>query len=447
MRKLLVAAALAALSLPLAVPVAVAHTSGDHKVEWGTQPKATARDGIDVSDTDELVTAVASMKDGVASWDVVIRPSLAGAEPTTCHEDVAGAPQTVYINCPWDTTRAVRQTVSSGPNDVSRPEYERSWQKADLGPAVNGKYTIEITVSNTGNQTCGLLTLTCSQLAKEPHALYQDAANKRWREVFVVNGVAEPTGLLRSFDSGTRKVTLTWNRNPEPDIEKYVVQEKVGSGIFKKVGEVPASSLSFERDITRAETYQYRVAAFRPSARPSETSSFATTEPIEVTDVTPPPTTASGSAATPEEEPGVTILGPPESTTTTGPETDRGKTGAPTFSGGLIPRPSNTARSAPSRSTTPTTEFDPGFTQTLPYKPPAPAQEAPEGEGPLAGGDGEEAQTFTRYVTVPRPRDARALLIPLAGGLTLFVFAMQVTHVVRRRPEVVTGDDFGDWDL
>jgi hypothetical protein len=47
---------------------------------------------------------------------------------------------------------------------------------------------------------------------------------------------------------------------------------------------------------------------------------------------------------------------------------------------------------------------------------------------------------------VPRPRDTRALLIPLASGLALFVFAMQCTVVLRRRPAMSTAeDDFGDW--
>jgi hypothetical protein len=47
---------------------------------------------------------------------------------------------------------------------------------------------------------------------------------------------------------------------------------------------------------------------------------------------------------------------------------------------------------------------------------------------------------------VPRPRDSRALLIPLAGGLAMFVFAMQVTVVMRRRPAMANSeDDFDDW--
>jgi hypothetical protein len=60
------------------------------------------------------------------------------------------------------------------------------------------------------------------------------------------------------------------------------------------------------------------------------------------------------------------------------------------------------------------------------------------------GEDGPES--MIPGVTVPRPRDTRALLIPLAAGLALFVFAMQVTVLVRGRPAMSPAeDDFGDW--
>ena len=49
-------------------------------------------------------------------------------------------------------------------------------------------------------------------------------------------------------------------------------------------------------------------------------------------------------------------------------------------------------------------------------------------------------------VTVPRPRDTRALLIPLALGLLVFVLAMQLMFVLRSRPALATvEDDFGEW--
>lgn len=36
--------------------------------------------------------------------------------------------------------------------------------------------------------------------------------------------------------------------------------------------------------------------------------------------------------------------------------------------------------------------------------------------------------------------------MPLAGGLAIFVFAMQMTYVVRKRPAMAhMDDDFNDW--
>jgi hypothetical protein len=83
---------------------------------------------------------------------------------------------------------------------------------------------------------------------------------------------------------------------------------------------------------------------------------------------------------------------------------------------------------------------DDGFSATLPYD-----QQEQEGEiDELADG---EVESMIPGAVVPRPRDTRALLIPLASGLALFVFAMQCTVVLRRRPAMntTTEDDFGDW--
>jgi len=56
---------------------------------------------------------------------------------------------------------------------------------------------------------------------------------------------------------------------------------------------------------------------------------------------------------------------------------------------------------------------------------------------------------MSKLVNVPRPQDARALLLPVAGGLLIFVFAMQLKVLVRRRPAVPGAteefDDFDEW--
>jgi hypothetical protein len=65
--------------------------------------------------------------------------------------------------------------------------------------------------------------------------------------------------------------------------------------------------------------------------------------------------------------------------------------------------------------------------------------------------EGDETQSLAGGV-VPKPRDTRQLLIFMAGALTLFVFAMQLTVLLRRsRPAMAAAgqqhyhDDFDDW--
>src|SRR5689334_9054399 len=106
MRRLLAAAAVAAVGLTVTVPLAWAHTEAYvHEMAWGAAPNpSTANDGSQVFSNDEVVAAKVSFVDGVQSWDVVIRP-VNGGQPSTCHEDLATDdrgqyPTVVYINCP-----------------------------------------------------------------------------------------------------------------------------------------------------------------------------------------------------------------------------------------------------------------------------------------------------------------------------------------------------------
>ena len=147
--------------MTLTVPLASAHDERYvHEFAWGASPSpSTANDGAQVYSIDEVVAAKVFMTDGVRSWDVVIRP-VNGGPPSTCHEDLAQDtkksppyPQTVYINCPWDTTRATKHTLpgSTPEADAGNVNFSRTWQSEDLGPSANGKYTIEITASNCGS--------------------------------------------------------------------------------------------------------------------------------------------------------------------------------------------------------------------------------------------------------------------------------------------------------
>ena len=472
MRRLVAAVSLAALGLSLTVPLVSAHEERYvHEFAWTTSPApSTANDRAEVYSNDELVAARIYMSDGVKSWDVVIRP-VNGGQPSTCHEDLAlegnRYPTQVYINCPWDTTRAKNHilpgptphSVATKQGPTTPDEPRRTWQSQDLGPSVNGKYTIEITAVNG---KCPLVT-NCSQ--GEVHSLYQSGSNPpRWREVFVTNSVAQPAGVSSAYDPGTNKVAVSWAPNPEPDVS-YVVQEKVGDGKWSS-GVAVGNATRYERAVDPG-TYQYRVAAERPAptrdnGNAMTRSEFVAAGAVQATPPAPPST--AGSTHGPDGvvnggggDPGV--VGPRDDTppSSSAPGTP-GKTGSGPVRGtsparpGSVPtggaRPSG-GFSRPTGSTAPAFGEaegegpDEGFSSVLPYTEPR------QGFVDDLGEDEEEEVAMIPGAPVPQPRDTRALLLPMAAGLALFVLAMQGVVFFRRRPALAGNedhyDDFDDW--
>ena len=160
MRRLVAAASLAALGLTLVVPLASAHTDPNvHTLAWGADPNpTTANDGAQVYSNDEVIAAVVDFDDGVKSWDVVIRP-VNGGQPSTCHEDLAQKdgkyPPKVYINCPWDTTRATNHTLpgSTDFNEAQRPQFSRVWQ---TGPRALRQWQVHHRDHGLQQRTAGL---------------------------------------------------------------------------------------------------------------------------------------------------------------------------------------------------------------------------------------------------------------------------------------------------
>ena len=478
MRRLLASATLAAIGLSLTVPLALAHNDAQvHTVGWGASPDpTTAADGSEVWSNDELIAAWADFDDGVKSWDVVIRP-VNGGQPSTCHEDLAlennRYPQKVYINCPWDTTRAKRYTlpgptpaaVATKARPTSTNEPTRVWHGEDLGPSVNGKYTVEITVTN-GDIVCGLVT-GCKNdptVEVEGHPIYQSGSNPpRWRELYVVNGVAAPGEVSAAFDPNTNRIGVTWAPNPEPDVS-YVVQEKVGDGKWSSGVGAPANR--YERPLDQPGKYQFRVAAVRPAptkdnAGDTKRSDYVAAAVVDVAQLTPPSTAGAAApngadGAPAGGDPGVSGPAAPNSPT---PTTAGARGGTP--GKGSTSRPSGTSTRPTGSSSRPagSTAHEPGeaegegpdegFSPELPYN-------TDNGDPKFAEDDGlgEEAgpQTLAGGV-VPKPRDTRQLLIFMASALTLFVFAMQLTVLLRKSRPVLAGaaateqysDDFDDW--
>ena len=415
------AAALGLLGLLWAAAPADAHNQDVvHRVSYvDKDPNDSPNDGDKLYGVD-FVAARAEFDDPVARWRIEMRPE-AGGEPAFC--DRSGPFDNAYsFRCNWDTTRT---------GDMTALEPEQSLGGGPVAP--NGRFVITVTVWNVGRPQ-GLLS---SKLDPEAHVLSPS------RTVIVQNPVSAPGGVSRSYDSNTGKVTVTWAANPEPDIQKYIIQEKRGSGGWENVGERPQGTTSFDRRLAGVGTYQYRVAAVRPEVAQS---GFSESPALEVA-APPPPPGSEAPAEEPGPEPGVTVLEPPTPPTTVQAGAIAPGPSRPPAGGGssLFNRPSVSSLPRPAAPRTTPTTMDTGYAAELPYNT-APKTQNGVLEDPEELAGAEQPESMTRLITVPRPQDPRSLLVPLAGGLTIFVFAMQMTYVVRRRPALVQADDdFGDW--
>jgi hypothetical protein len=204
--------------------------------------------------------------------------------------------------------------------------------------------------------------------------------------------------------------------------------------------------------------YQYRVGAVRPAptgngSDATQRSDFIAAQAVDIAQITPPTTAGPNNAdgAPDGGDPGVFIPG--DTSTTTRP----GGTRATTRPGPSSSRSGPTAGFRPTGSASRPTgstagelgeaegeEPDGGFSATLPY-------DQREKFAEVEEGDEEAAPQTLAGGVVPKPRDTRQLLIFMAISLMLFVFAMQLTVLVRKSKPIPLGanqtyqDDFDDW--
>lgn len=425
MRRLLTAAALGLLALPLAIPAATAHTDANvHALNWGEDWADPFQDGLEVWATEPII-ATADFDDGMNRWRIEMTPEGSPEPVAVCDRTLSPPEERPTIRCNWDTRRAGNMT-----------EVHNGEALPDAPMARNGRYVVTVKAWNVGRPG----NILVSKLDPGEHVLQPS------RTVTVSNPVSNPTGVNRSFNSANRSVVVTWDPNPEPDIEYYAIRERFNGGEWVEVDKRPGGSTTFNRQVSEVGTYQYQVAAKRTVV---DQSGWVETPPLEVAAIpTVTPGTAGGPSG-PEGEPGVFLPGSEDSTTTTtgrprGGSAPRGNSAPPKVGSGLFAPGSIFSRPSVTSSgpATTTTVVDDGYQETLPYKLPQQAEPLPDGEVASA----EEPQTFTKIVTVPRPKDPRALLVPLAGGLAVFILAMQITYLARRRPALVpVEDDFGDW--
>ena len=392
-------------------------------------------DGARLSGKAVHIKAKAGFYGGVKSWAVeVLAPEDADypGYGTVCERTESRSPAAVNIDCVWDTT--------AYPNDG--------------GQAQNRSYIVRITTQGASQSDA-----FSDGRAPGPHS--ED------RDVIVSNPVSAPRDVRLSFVDNTKQATVRWQPNPEPDIVSYVVQERVGDGAWKSVGQAGGRVTTFTRTLSAPGTYRYQVAALRAGGSGNDTVQSAWAGPgaepkqivvaepprPETTTTTTPAYSADGSAdPPPPADPGDPTVPPaPVPVQSAGSVNDPAASapGAPadasdTSRDGALISPIQHGAPGSVRSggatvggmaappTTKTTKAqkeldesegpDTGFSSELPYKQ----------NGESADNDGGVGRVLVGLPEVIGGDETRQVLVPLAGGLLLFVFAMHALYISRR---------------
>jgi hypothetical protein len=421
---------------PLPARPALAQGNGEQAafVAWQSPD-----DGARLSGQAVHIKARVAFDGGVKSWAVeALAPDGAGypGYGTICERSEGGSPASVNIDCVWDTT--------GYPNDG--------------GPAQNRPYVVRVTAQ--GGARSGMFSN-----GQAPAPRHED------RNVTVSNPVSAPRDVHLSFVDSTRQATVQWQANPEPDITSYVVQERIGDGAWKNVGQAGGKVTTFTRSLAGPGTYRYQVAALRaagsgtdtvqsawsgPAAEPKQIVVAEPKRPEATTSTTQPAPADSGGDPAPPADPGdPTKPGPPPPVFAAGSTGSTGTPGSPPPDGTSGDLSRNASFISPIQAGAPGSVKSGGATVGGAVGAPAPrpgkpAKEEAEFEGPDAGfssalpykpqadpnADTEDGAAGGR-VLVGLPEavgrdDARHLLIPLASGLLLFVLAMHAMYVARR---------------
>jgi len=161
----------------------------------------------------------------------------------------------------------------------------------------------------------GVYTVSANATGRDPTPeINGDESASTVRRLNIEFPPVAPSGVSATLDAATRRVTVTWAANPEPDIVGYQVQRAYGTGSYREIGTVGAlAKPSFVDDLSDTEKYpagqyRYRTIAIRRArtcANPSTdaacsrgiTSGASAFDSVTVRSTTTT-TTPSGSART-----------------------------------------------------------------------------------------------------------------------------------------------------
>jgi hypothetical protein len=228
-----------------------------------------------------------------------------------------------------------------------------------------------------------------------------------------------PTGVQAVRNPTSQVITVSWNANSEPDLTHYLItRTEVDDASSSRDFTVSTNSFVDPDSSTPGASYRYRVRAVREGADPSAPSAPA--------DVKVGTTSTSGGSSSTSESTSTSLTPRPAS------PSDQPGSGTQTTKAGpseFAKLRSQAAKPRPSPSLLP----DTSFRRTLPFGV-TPNSTGTTATLPAPASEGEEAALSTGS-DGGRPQDRRALLIPVATGLVLFVGALHLRWLVARANE------------
>lgn len=177
------------------------------------------------------------------------------------------------------------QVASKEPSDLRQQvDIDYNWNTATVlggsGIARNGWYQIKVTVTANGG-----------------------GSTEATRNIRVNNPASTPTGL--SVVTHEQRVNLSWDANPEPDIQAYRIEADSGSG-FTSVGQTDNTNFGYEAE---PATYTWRVVALRSSPADTSGRPSAPSASVSATVKAPPaPETESGGSGS-QKASGPSVVG------------------------------------------------------------------------------------------------------------------------------------------
>lgn len=279
----------------------------------------------------------------------------------------------------------------------------------------NGTYTIAATAVTTDNAVVGAEAVALD------------------RRISVAAPAPQVSGVVA--ETAGRSVTVTWDdmRGEAPDLDRYIVERKVGDGDFTQLAQLAPDEQAFTDDDLPAAGGEaaYRVLSARPAPGGMVTSqsseSAGTTFDAAPVDPTTDSGTGSGADGSGDGAGGGPSAGDGSAPGTAGSGSAGGGTSgarrsasvAPprVFSGTFLPpllRPA-------SETISPPTTVDDGFKDALPYE----QQDEELGAEEAVLPDGAMASITTEG------QAGRGMVVPLATALVLAVWAFHLRLLAR----------------